>query len=103
MKIVSFLTGIKPGPPPEPRGFFGIEVAEKDGKIVVDRVLARSPAAEAGLMPGDRIDEVEGQQVETTAQLLAATAKITPDRPLGLTVTRNGEKQSLKITAGRGL
>jgi hypothetical protein len=103
MKVLSFLTGMKPPPPPEPRGFFGFEMVEKDGKVVVDRVLTKSPAAQAGLKQGDRIDEVEGDEVETRADVLGAAAKLTPGRPLNVTVTRDGAKQSLKITAGRGL
>src|SRR5947209_4699088 len=102
MKLLSFLAGIKPAPPPEPRGFFGIEVAEKDGKVIVERVLARSPAAEAGLLVGDRIEEVGGKQVATTAEVLRQAARITPGRPLEIGVMRGGEKQSLKITAGHG-
>jgi serine protease DegQ len=103
MKILSFLTGIKPPPPPEPRGFFGFELAEKDGKVVVERVLAKTPAAEAGLKKGDRIDEIEGNEIGTTADVLAEAAKLTPGRSLNLTVIRDGEKHMLKITAGRGL
>jgi S1-C subfamily serine protease len=103
VKVLSALAGIKPPPPPEPRGFFGFEMAEKDGKVVVERVLLKSPAAKAGLMKGDRIDEVEGDEVSTRADVLGAAAKLTPGRSLNVTVTRDGEKQSLKITAGRGL
>jgi hypothetical protein len=103
MKVLSFLTGIKPPPPPEPRGFFGFEVAETGGKVVVQRVLAKTPAAEAGLMAGDRVDEVDGQAVATVADLMGRAAKITPGRPLNLTVTRGGDKKTLTITAGNGL
>jgi hypothetical protein len=103
MKILSFLTGMKPLPPPEPRGFFGFEIAENDGKVVVERVLAKSPAAEAGLRKGDRITEVEGREIDSTNLLLGEAAKLTPGRSLNLTVDRGGETQTLKITAGRGL
>jgi len=67
---------------------FGFEVAEKDGKSVVDRVLAKSPAAEAGLKQGDRIEQAEGKTVATPAALLVQAAKILPGRPLGLGVLR---------------
>ena len=103
MKVFSFLTGVKPGPPPVPRGFFGFEVSEKDDKVTVTRVLVKGPAASAGLKAGDRIDQVEGEDITSVEELLAWAAEVTPGRTLGLTVTRGGQKQKLKITAGNGL
>jgi hypothetical protein len=104
MKILSFLTGVKPAPPPVPRGFFGFEVADKDGKLVVSRVFEDSPAAIAGLKVGDRIEQAEGEDIATAEELLAWAAQVTPGRPLTLTVSRRGEdSQKLKITAGNGL
>src|SRR5438132_766574 len=35
MKVLTFLSGLKPGPPPVPRGFLGIEIDEKDSAIIV--------------------------------------------------------------------
>lgn len=103
MKFLSALTGMKPAPPPVPRGFFGFEVTQEDGKVLVKRVLAGTPAAKAGLMTGDFIDKVEDDEIATTADLLSRAAKITPGRPLTLTVTRGSDQRTLKITAGNGL
>jgi hypothetical protein len=103
MKVLSFLAGLKPAPPPVPRGFFGFEVAEKGGVVTVERVLAKSPAAEAGLMAGDRIETVEGDEISNAADLLSRAAKLTPGRALSLTVTRGSDTKTLKITAGNGL
>jgi hypothetical protein len=103
MKFASMLMGLKPPPPPEPRGFFGFEVADKEGQIIVERVFVKGPAAEAGLKAGDRITEVEGETVKDVAGLLSRAAKLTPGRALALTVMRSDDKQTLKITAGNGL
>jgi membrane-associated protease RseP (regulator of RpoE activity) len=103
MKLLSFLSGMKPPPPPLQRGFFGFELAEKDGKVVVERVLPKSPAAEAGLMPGDRVDMAEENEITTPAELLDQAAKITPGRTLTLTVTRGSDTMKLRIVAGKGL
>jgi hypothetical protein len=103
MKFVTALTGMKPPPPPVPRGFFGFEVAEKDGAVTVAHVLAKGPAAEAGLKVGDRIDTVEGEEISNAADLLSHAAKLTAGRTLTLGVTRDNDKQTLKITAGNGL
>jgi membrane-associated protease RseP (regulator of RpoE activity) len=103
MKLLSFLSGIKPPPPPVQRGFFGFELAEKDGAVTVDRVLAKSPAATAGLMTGDRIEMVEGDEISNAADILGRAAKLTPGQTLALTVMRGNDKLTLKITAGSGL
>jgi len=102
MKFLSFLTGLKPAPPPQPRGFFGFEVAEKDGAVVVQKVLAKGPAAEAGLKSGDRIAKAEGKEVGTVAELMKQASQITAGKELRLDVTRGTEKHELKITAGDG-
>ena len=103
MKVFSALTGIKPGPPPVPRGFFGFEVNEKDGNLTVTRVLAKGPAATAGLMAGDRIEKVEGEEISSLEELYAWAAQVRPGGMLSLDVIRGSDKRALKITAGNGL
>ncbi len=103
MKFLSAIAGIRPAPPPVPRGFFGFEVADEAGKVLVKRVLAGTPAAKAGLMAGDRIDTIGEDAIKSTADLFSHAAKLTPGRPLTLNVRRGGDRQTLKITAGDGL
>ena len=103
MKVLSALTGIKPGPPPVPRGFFGFEVNEKEGNLTVTRVLAKAPAATAGLMAGDRIEKVEGEEISSLEELYAWAAQVRPGGTLSVGVVRGADKQTLKITAGNGL
>jgi carboxyl-terminal processing protease len=45
-------------------GGLGIQIAERDGWITVLATLPATPAERAGLQPGDRIVEVEGQSTE---------------------------------------
>jgi serine protease DegQ len=103
MRILSVIAGIGPAPPPQPRGFFGFELAEKDKQVTVAKVLAKSPAAEAGLKSGDRILEAEGKEIGAVADVLREAAKMTAGRTLRLTIERDKSKQELKITAGDGL
>jgi serine protease DegQ len=103
MRILSFIAGIGPAPPPQPRGFFGFELAEKDKQVTVAKVLAKSPAADAGLKAGDRILEADGKTIGAIADLLAATAKMTAGKTLRLSIERDKNQQELKITAGDGL
>jgi serine protease DegQ len=103
MKLFSAIAGLKPAPPPVQRGFFGFELAEKDGVVTVARVLAGTPAAQAGLKAGDRIDKVGDEEISNTADVLSHAAKLRPGQSFTLTLMRGSEKQTLKITAGDGL
>jgi hypothetical protein len=94
---------IKPAPPPVPRGFLGLELADKGGTVTVSGVLPKSPAAKAGLRKGDRIVEVEGEEVSSSAQVLRLTAKVTAGQTVQLTVDRGGQTKEVTVTAGEGL
>lgn len=106
VKALSFtaaLMGIGPPPPPQPRGFFGFELAEKDKNVLVTRVLMDSPAAKAGLKKDDRIVSVEGKEVSDIAAVLQHSSKIIAGKTLTLRIERGDDKKELKITAGDGL
>ncbi len=103
VKLVSFFLSSQMPPPPQPRGFFGFELAAKDGSVRVERVLPGSPAAQAGLRAGDRIDSVEGQAIKGVADVLSGAAKITAGRTLRLSIQRDDKQQEIRITAGNGL
>ena len=65
-KAAAFLTG---GKQPEerlhPRGFLGMELEEKNGSVRVSRVLAGSPASQAGIAPGDQLIKLLGKTITT--------------------------------------
>ena len=42
MKMLTFLSGMKPAPPPLPRGFLGLELDEKNQFVTVSAVGLRS-------------------------------------------------------------
>ncbi len=64
---------------------------------VIGEVMPDTPAAEAGLQPGDRIVQVDGQDIDAFSDIptLIATNLGTP---LELTIERNSAAQSLTIT-----
>jgi serine protease DegQ len=103
VRFLSLLIGTQTTPAAQPRGFFGFELLEKEGAVLVASVLPHSPAAQAGLKAGDRIDEVEGRPVANGADVLAGASKVTAGRLLRLTIGRGAQKQTLRITAGEGL
>src|SRR5438067_339908 len=41
MKAYAKLMGLKPPPPPSPRGFLGVELSEANGAVIVKAVLAK--------------------------------------------------------------
>ena len=73
VEILSYFAGIGPLPPPQPRGFFGFELEQKDKAVYVAKVLEKSPAAQAGLKAGDRIDAAQGKQVDSIDAVHAAS------------------------------
>jgi len=56
-----------------------------------------APGAEAGLLPGDRIVAIEGEQIESWDAVLA-TVRAAADQPLEFTVERDGRTISTTLT-----
>ena len=103
IRLLTFFAGIGPAPPPQPRGFFGFELSEKDKSVFVAAVLPMSPAAESGLKQGDRILSAAGSEISSISAVLEKASKLTAGKTLNLTIERGKEKHELKITAGQGL
>lgn len=69
---------------------------------VVRSVAEASPAAKAGVQPGDFITAIDGETVDGPQALVDAVAAHQPGDVVVLTVTRNGEDKpiEIKITLG---
>ena len=102
MKTMAALMGIKPNFEVAPRGFVGVEFEEKDG-VVVSRVLPGSPADKAGLLAGDRIQQIRNTDIEDAKHVTRALAKAGVGQRVRFTVKRGGEEKELTIDLGRGL
>lgn len=74
---------------------FGI--AAQGGAIVLE-VEPGSPAAEAGLRPGDVIVAVDGRPVDAVEQVLAALRRSRAGDRLPLTVVRGGQRREVAAT-----
>jgi regulator of sigma E protease len=68
-----------------------------DEPTVIGWVMAGTPAAKAGLQPGDRIVDIAGIQNPSWEQVDTREA-LSPGQPLDLAVQRNGEVLSKTIT-----
>jgi hypothetical protein len=102
MKLLGAMLGKKPEQQVVLRGFLGFALEDEDKAVVVKAVLAKSPAADAGLKAGDRIRSFQGKTVSSTAALHRLTAKLAPDETITLTVTRGTDTHTIDIKAGRG-
>jgi hypothetical protein len=75
---------------------------EADGTVRVDSVIADSPAAAAGLRPGDQIMRLDGREIATMDDLQNIMAAHKPGDPVPLAVLREGETVDLTLTFGKG-
>jgi serine protease Do len=64
---------------------------------LVARVISGSPAAAAGLKPGDIITAVAGKPVDSREAFSTYTATVPSGQPLPLTVSRDGSTQSISV------
>lgn len=76
---------------------FGLK---KPAGALVTSVGKDSPAAKAGLMPGDIILRYNGQEIADSGQMPALVANTAPESVAKLDVMRNGEERHLTVTVG---
>jgi membrane-associated protease RseP (regulator of RpoE activity) len=80
-------------------GYLGVHVsADGRGKLVVAEVGDDSPAAKAGLRPGDILDKVGGQGLATPEALREQLQTRSPGEALKLEVMRDGKPLELTAT-----
>src|SRR5690606_2077538 len=88
VELGSIRSGARPTPPPpHPNGATGIgfSVAQQDGRTVVAAVRPHSPAARAGVRPGQVILQVNRREIATLDEFAAAVRR-TRDGVLSLVV-----------------
>jgi serine protease DegQ len=103
IKMIAALTGIKANFAVAPRGFLGIEVAQRDGKVVIQRVYPGTAAAQAGLQAGDIIVAIRNQSIDVPADLHRALRRAGVGSPLVMTIERQGKTLEIRLELGRGL
>jgi serine protease Do len=77
---------------------FGL--ARPDGALV-SQVAPGSPAASAGLQPGDVIQRIDGQPTVQAGALSARVAQAVPGERIALSVWRQGKALDLTATLGK--
>ncbi len=75
---------------PTKRGAFVLDSA--------DSVVAGSPAASAGIKPGDIITKVNGKPIDENNSLSTVLGRLSVDEKVTLTVIRDGKTQDISVT-----
>jgi len=102
MQMLGGLKGGKTFPDTRTRGFLGIEVEEDKLGFTIKAVLDKSPAAEAGLKSGDRLEKINDKGVHGTDDLVEAVNKTLPGKKIKFKVLRGKESVEITVTAGEG-
>jgi serine protease Do len=95
------------------RGWLGVSIqpltpelarsfGAKDAKgVLINEVMADSPAAKAGLKPGDILLEFEGRALDGPGDLQRAVGFFAPDRSAKVKVWRDQAEKTLEIKVGQ--
>jgi serine protease Do len=74
----------------EDAAWLGMEVADRDGAVVVDKVIAGGPAAAAGVQAGDALARVGDADIRSSIDYLRQVFDARADAPLALLLRRAG-------------
>ena len=92
------------------RGWIGVEPgvitaeiaaafdSQENAGVIVTGVVHGSPAAHAGVQPGDIITKVDAQEIRNPQDLLAAVSALTPGTTAELHITRKSAPITIQVT-----
>jgi hypothetical protein len=103
MKFMAPLMGIKPNFAVAPRGYLGVEVEFKDGKVLVAAVHGGSPADAAGVKKGDQIATIKGRDIDDLGDLERALKNQAEGAALKIVLKRGEQTKDVTVTLGKGL
>jgi len=69
--------------------------------VAVEKVVENSPAAQAGLKPGDVIIKFNNEEVTSVRKLKRLISEVAPDHQVRIKILRNGKEQELIATMGK--
>jgi serine protease Do/serine protease DegQ len=94
------------------RGYLGVSISdlnqdmaeafglESPSGALIESVQDGTPAARAGIERGDIITLIEGEEVESVADLRLKIASIRPGTDVAVSILRDGEVEELTVTLG---
>lgn len=85
------------------QGYLGLNLRSDKGAgtVVIDGVESESPAAKAGVKPGDTLLKVDDQTVESERSLIARLVRLKAGDQVKLRLKRDKRELDVTITAGR--
>jgi predicted metalloprotease with PDZ domain len=86
--------GVSPGAP-----YTGQNAPGQTGARVA-QIYPGSPAARAGLQPGDLVTQINGQKIDDPAELVALIHEMKPQTKAEFEVTRDNQTQKMPVTIG---
>ncbi len=85
---------------PEPGKYafgFSALLLKDPSEALIDSVLPQSPALRAGLLPGDRVLEIDGREISTPGNVKALILEPDQERNIRLKVERGGEQRTFEL------
>jgi putative serine protease PepD len=81
--------------------YLGVQLEQSSEGVVLAEVVDGGPADQAGLQSGDLVTEVDGEAIESAADLRSAVTAKQPGDELTLDVTRDGDSQTITVELGQ--
>ncbi len=75
----------------------GVQLAETEGGVLVDGVVASSPAEKAGLQKGDLIRKINGKEVKSVEQMIKLVKAKKAGDEVKVDYQRDGEESTAKV------
>ena len=77
----------------------GVRITDRtEGGVVIDEVVADSPAEKAGLKRSDVIVEFDGEHVRSARQFARLVQETPSGRTVKVTITREGQRRDVQVT-----
>ncbi len=83
------------------RGWLGVTVDDANDVVTVAAVERGSPAARAGIRPGDVIVRVNGEHIDNSRGLIRLIAASSPGTNVNLAIRRQGREIDVSVAVGR--
>ncbi len=81
------------------RAALGVMLSEgRDGQVSISQVLSGSPAEQAGIRRGDKIVEIDNQEVNAYRDVIRLVNRKAPDDDIRITIQRAGEEKQLNVS-----
>ena len=82
------------------KGWLGVSMDLKEGKIQIVQVVKNSPAEKAGIRKGDFIKKIDGKTIENTKEVVNIIREFKPEQKVKMELARGNTLQSVLVVIG---